>query len=101
MYIRHGDVLLRPVSKIPSGKEIQHSGEIIIAEGEATGHAHRLKSKEAKAVEADGVLYLSLTVPAPLTHEEHKEIVIPAGDYERVFEREFDYALDSIYQVQD
>jgi len=86
---------------MPDGKEVKHSGELVLALGEKTGHRHVLYSKEVKVVESNGVIYMSLTIPAPLKHEEHKTIEVPAGMYERVFENEFDYALESIRQVQD
>jgi TATA-binding protein-associated factor Taf7 len=102
-HIRHGDVLLTRVDSLPVGKEIPHDGEFVVAHGE-TGHRHRIQVKEKedmKVVNVNGVIYMSLTIPAPLMHEEHKTIEIPKGIYRIGNEREFDYALESIRQVAD
>jgi hypothetical protein len=38
--IRQGDLLLVPVSGFPDGVRRARSGRLVLAEGEATGHAH-------------------------------------------------------------
>ena len=103
-YIRHGDVVLQKVDSIPSDAvPMEHNGQIILAEGEVTGHMHRLTaSKDAlKGFTKDGTIFFSLTIPAPLTHEEHKTIEVPSGVWRRVFEREWDYAQNDMRKVQD
>lgn len=104
MRIRHGDILLTKVDKMPKGINVQHDGQHVLAIGEVTGHAHRVtvKNKDDLSVTlADGVKFVSLSVATPLTHEEHKQVEIPAGIYRMTFEREYDYAQESINDVQD
>lgn len=103
-HIRHGDVLLTRIDSLPDGKVIDHKGQHVLAWGEVTGHAHRLtvqNNNEMKVIQKDGTFYISLTVPAPLTHEEHSKIEVPSGIYKMTFEREYDYFLETISQVQD
>lgn len=100
--IRHGDVVLVPVESLPEGNSVKHNGELILALGEVTGHRHVLKcAPDTKAVEVDGVIFMTLTIPAPLTHEEHHTIDVPAGTYKRLIKRTYDYALESIASVKD
>lgn len=103
MKIRHGDLLLTKVETMPNGKTIKHDGQYILAEGEMTGHAHRLTGdpNQLKVREKRNVTYMSLTIPMPLTHEEHKTIEIPFGIWKLTFEKEYDYFLEEIKQVED
>lgn len=105
MFIRHGDVLLKKIEALPSdGIPVVHTGELVLAEGEITGHRHRLcvaNPEDCHAVTKGKVLFFSLTIPSPLKHEDHKTLEIPAGTYERIFEREYSYADEEIRKVQD
>ena len=97
---RHGDLLIQQVADIPRGaKRVKHG---ILAEGEATGHAHRVDTKEAILYERDGKLYLRTGARgAALTHEEHARIDLPAHCcYEIVRQREY-VAADIVRQVVD
>ena len=81
---RHGDVVIEKVDFVPTGKPIPKAdGCVILAEGEVTGHAHRIDSKFAKLYPGatDAVRFLVLTKSANLTHEEHKTILLPPGTY--------------------
>lgn len=79
---RHGDLLLEPVAGIPHGaKREERKGDIILALGEATGHAHRVKTPGAVTFLAGVDRYLVVRDQAELTHEEHATIVLPAGAY--------------------
>lgn len=103
-HIRHGDVLLTKVEELPQGQVIKHSGQHVLAWGEVTGHAHRLTvkdRKDLKVVVKDGITYMSLTVSAPLTHEEHKRLEVPSGVWKMTFEREYDPFMESMRQVID
>jgi hypothetical protein len=104
MNIRHGDILLSKVDSLPTGKEIPHEGEYVLAYGEVTGHRHRVCVKEKsdmKVINANGVIFMQLTVDAPLVHEEHKTIEIPKGIYRIGNEQEYDYCSHEIKQVTD
>lgn len=86
MKYRHGDVLISEVKEI-KGKKLKH---LVLAEGEVTGHAHRITEGEAELYEHEGTLFLKvLSENAALTHEEHKRIELPKGNYEIKIQREY------------
>jgi hypothetical protein len=95
---RQGDVLLvRTGSRDLDDAELddakivpRNHGRIILAEGEATGHAHAIDSPEAALLEVgDGERYLRVDGPAALTHEEHGAIELEAGLYRVIRQREY------------
>jgi len=95
---RHGDVVITKIISRP--KEVKKLKHLILARGEVTGHAHRITKGEARLYEKDNILYLNVSSDtAALTHEEHAQIDIPAGDYEIRIQRE--YGPDGWYDVQD
>lgn len=84
--IRQGDVILQPTQQT-EGKKLPH---LTLAEGEVTGHKHRISEGQAELLEKDGILYLRvLSKTATLTHEEHKPIQIPQGDWMVRIQREY------------
>lgn len=84
--IRHGDVMLRPV-EAPYRMTLGSAGEkLVLAEGEATGHAHVLTGAVVPAT-AGHRAYVQVLEPSLLTHEEHKEARVPPGWYEVVRQR--------------
>lgn len=86
MKFRHGDVLIEKVDSI-NGKKLDH---LIIAEGEVTGHAHRITKGDAELYEKDGVMFLHVeSEEALLTHEEHGPITLPKGDFKITIQREY------------
>lgn len=100
---RHGDCLLLPTGKV-EGVEQKHSGQFILAAGEATGHHHRLTVKNPdnmKVYKTDTTLYVVLMEVGTLTHEEHKLIEIQPGTYELDMETEYDPFMETIRSVQD
>lgn len=89
---RQGDVLLIPVNDLPENlSEVpRENGRLILAHGEATGHAHAVTSREAVLLESlTGDRYLSLSKSTILTHEEHAHPELPAGNYRVVRQREY------------
>lgn len=85
---RHGDLLLVQVDAIPTGaKRIKSK---TLAEGEATGHHHRLLDKGTLVMNADGELYLRAPKDgASVVHEEHARIDLPQGNYKVVIQQEY------------
>ena len=74
------------IGAIPEGAVRRKSR--VLAEGEATGHAHRL---DAGAVyEKDGVLYFRSESVVHLNHEEHGRITFKPGAYKVVRQREYE-----------
>jgi hypothetical protein len=100
MIIRHGDLLIKSIDKLPKNLIKKEDG--VVAEGEHTNHKHRLVGGKAAVME-DLLLMKFITVSEPTTivHEEHKALEIPVGDYEVIIEKEYDYFLDEIRQVKD
>jgi hypothetical protein len=85
--IRQGDVILTSIEKI-AGKKLPH---LILAEGEVTGHKHRISDGKAELYEKEGTLYLRvLSETATLTHEEHKQIQVPQGEWMVRIQREYE-----------
>lgn len=87
--VRHGDVILVPVKAI-KGTE-QKAKQIVLAEGEATGHSHQIIGGKASLFKFNDKTYLKVKSKiATLTHEEHKEIKVPSGDYEVIIQRDYE-----------
>jgi hypothetical protein len=92
---RQGDVLLVGIER-PSrtGKAIDPvDGRIVLARGEATGHAHAIRVDDGRAQFFEGPAnrrYLLLTDIGRLEHEEHGAIVLEPGWYEVRRQREYD-----------
>nr|WP_313950553.1 hypothetical protein [Nostoc sp. FACHB-110] len=85
--IRQGDVILLPVQQIDGQKK----RDLILAEGEVTGHKHQISEGQAELYEKDSTLYLRvLSDIALLTHEEHQAIPIPQGNWIVKIQREYE-----------
>jgi hypothetical protein len=85
--IRQGDVILLPVQQT-EGNKLHH---LTLAEGEVTGHSHRISEGKAQLYEKGGTLYLQvLSDTATLTHEEHNAIKIPHGNWMVRIQREYE-----------
>ena len=95
---RQGDVLITPCA-IPSG--LRHKeGRCILAEGEATGHAHVAIGDGVEMYEDDkGVLWLSAPHGGEIVHEEHDKIDLAPGSYRITHQRE--YSPEEIRRVAD
>ena len=89
--VRQGDVLLVPVDAIPEAAKpvARDHGRVVLAYGEATGHAHAISSAAATQLHDDIERYLRLTAAATLQHEEHAAIEIAPGSYRIVIQREY------------
>lgn len=85
---RHGDLLLVQVDEIP--QDAKRVRTKTLAEGEATGHHHRLLGPGTLCLTADGQLYLKAPKGgSSVVHEEHARIDLPAGRYKVVIQREY------------
>lgn len=100
---RQGDVLIVPVTRIKGNPAPNDSRGVVLAEGEATGHHHRIgpSFRSAKLFNHEEGTYLRVNGKraAPLTHEEHKTIMIPPGSYKVIRQRE--YSPEAVRQVVD
>src|SRR5690348_10962488 len=105
MQFRQGDVFIRRIEKKPSKLQpIQReSGAVVLAHGEVTVHAHKIKSPRAALfhdpVLAATFLHVTGDDSVLLEHEEHSAIELPPGDYEVILQRE--YSPEEIRTVAD
>lgn len=100
--IRHGDVLLVPVSEVPKGETKKHTS-FVAQEGEVTGHKHLVSTKTGSfaVTHSAGVRYFTFSSPATITHEEHLPITILPGTYRQEQELEKDWFSEVVRQVID
>ena len=103
---RQGDVFLVRIDRAlgDTAKPVpREAGRVVLARGEATGHAHSIDSPLAELFEEqDGRLYLRVSAgaePVRLVHEQHDAIALPPGVYEVRHQRE--YAPGAIRRVTD
>jgi hypothetical protein len=88
--IRQGDVLLSPIAIKLSFLNTHKLSHRTLAEGEVTGHSHRITKGNADLFQKDDILYLKvLSETALLTHEEHAAIEIPHGTWMVRIQREY------------
>jgi hypothetical protein len=90
--IRQGDVLLVPVDEAAAeGARVERRGKVVLAEGEATGHAHRIVDPRAELRTRWSTRFLVVTgdEPVVLEHEEHDPLPVAPGTWEIRRQREF------------
>ena len=87
---RHGDVGVFQAVIPAEAKAEQRLGDVILAMGEVTGHAHRIRDRHVTTFLHAGRRFMRVEgEPAALTHEEHGRIDLAPGDYEVVIQREY------------
>lgn len=87
---RQGDVFLVPLESPPSGEWLPHGP--VLAEGEVTGHSHRLeRAADARVLSGVGgsMILEVLGEEATIVHEEHGPVRVPRGLYEVRIQREY------------
>ncbi len=102
MMFRQGDVLLVAITAIAASAVMQKpQSQVVLALGEATGHAHRLEDvTDGLLTEIDGVLYLDVRHDnMRIVHEEHKPVIHAPGSYQVIRQRE--YSPAAIRNVAD
>lgn len=100
---QQGDVCWERVERVPEGAT-RHSRTprgVVLAEGEATGHAHRILEEAAELYEHEGMLYLKNAQPVTVRHEEHAAQVIEPGVWEIGRVQRWDYLRKAREQVRD
>lgn len=100
-HFRQGDVFVQQVGGVPKDAAAKkREGDVILAYGEVTGHAHRVKEAEVREFTAGDRRFLEvLGISATITHEEHAPIELPCGVYEIIQQRE--YSPEAIRNVAD
>jgi len=89
---RQGDVLLIAVESVPNfaNRVARENGQIVLAHGEATGHAHALREPGCGLYRLRREHYLEVTEEdCVLRHEEHNPIALPVGVYRVIRQREY------------
>ena len=94
MMLRQGDVLICSVKSIPKDATAlpRTKRGVVLAEGEVTGHAHRIPSRSASLYRTEtDARYMRVggTAPVALNHEEHKTVEIPPGNYRVTIHAEY------------
>lgn len=103
--IRQGDVLIVPVDNIPTAARPvkRENGRLVLAHGEATGHAHAIADEDAELVSTEQANELYLLVhgldPVSLVHDEHDTLTIAPGTYKVIRQRE--YSPEGLRNVAD
>ena len=103
--VRQGDVMLFKVAALPKGAvEVETQGDVILAFGEVTGHAHRIKREQtvkpsARIFDLGAERYLQIAERVALTHEEHSAIFLEVGVYRQAFQ--FEEKRAEIQRVAD
>lgn len=115
-HFQQGDVLLEKIdSKIEKKLTlVSESPQVVLAEGEVTGHHHvaypkidpaLFQGKNAPKIrflkDAEGNTFISTDNPITVVHEEHGVIEVPAGLFSLRKVNEFDYIEESVKKVQD
>ena len=85
---RQGDVFIIPTDQLPSDLSAHRP---VLAEGEVTGHAHRLANPKAGQVfRGKSGLFLKVhAAEATIEHEEHGPVTVPQGNYIVRIQREY------------
>jgi hypothetical protein len=96
---RQGDIFIARVSRLPAGLQLRP--HCVLAEGEVTGHSHRIKDPDTALLYAHATDYfLDVTArEATVVHEEHGPITLPRGTY-RVW-RQREYSPEAVRSVRD
>ena len=92
-HYRQGDVLLTLIDALPKGNQKKRDRGTV-AEGEVTGHAHRVQVENgAEVFEVEGMTgaYVSVTAAGgvSIVHEEHGSVQLPQGSYRATIQREY------------
>jgi hypothetical protein len=86
---RQGDVFITAVRSVPGRANKQP--HVILAQGEITGHAHRVLEPKSAEIWADGdrTFLRVLDDRATIVHDEHAAITLPQGVYLFWLQREY------------
>ncbi|GLY07695.1 MULTISPECIES: hypothetical protein [Actinoplanes] len=93
---RQGDVLIVPVPEesVPACAPVPRDrrGRMVLARGEATGHAHVVGGPGLRLladVDDPELMFIHVPSHGRVSHEEHGPISLPAGHYRVTRQREY------------
>lgn len=95
---RHGDVLIYKLDQELNNVNDKVIKQLILAEGEVTGHAHRLTG-DVEIIQnkpINGEMIFQVNDSAVLSHEEHDKIVLSQGVYLKVNQVEYNPFTDLV-----
>lgn len=102
---QQGDVLITKIDAMPSAakKMPPKARGYVIAEGEATGHAHTIATDAIEDISIDeqGVIYAQIAKQVDLVHEEHGPVSLDPGIYRFDRVQEYDHFQEEARQVAD
>ncbi len=104
---QQGDVWIERIEALPDSNLTKRvDRHHVLAEGEHTGHYHRLECSDVDTnvssyVDSNGNLFLELKEDCTLVHEEHLPQVLSAGFYKFGQIHEYDYEKQESVPVFD
>ena len=100
--VRQGDVFFAPIEKLPKGVVLE-KGRRIVAEGDATGHHHKLAEidtdSRAEIFSLEDELFVKVQGSVVVNHQEHSTLAVDEGLYQIRIERE--YTPEEVRRVLD
>lgn len=102
--LRHGEVMLIPVAKVPVAKKLPR-GTYLLAHSE-TGHHHVLEGDQFEVTQTkSGQIYVTVFGATHLvhrkTHDKHRTLTVPPSILKRYHMVEYDPTADAITVVRD
>ena len=107
--IRHGEVILNPIQKLPSDAKLNNeSNKIVVAHSE-TGHHHILQTLDMSKIKVytlKGDTYLEVPQIAELWHQKtgkdvHTTHKVQPSVYKVNIKKQFDYFTGALQRVRD
>jgi hypothetical protein len=97
---RQGDVLLTPARIPETAKQIAPEGKrIVLATGEATGHAHTVDANAADWWKDGDNEFVEVKTSTALEHQEHGPIQLEKSEKRRI--RQVEYTPEKVRPVVD
>lgn len=103
--VMHGDVVIERIEELPSGfNSYQPQDDSCLAYGELSGNLHQLSDGDFDLRVDPGNesnRLILVKTPTRLRHQEHKEVILPPGNYRSRIQREYDPFTKKIREVAD
>jgi hypothetical protein len=96
---QQGDVLVYKIDEFPNG--LKPAKNKVLAEGEVTGHCHKIDENTDVFVDEQGNIYMETKQDSVLKHDTHGPLTIPKGRYEVKIVQEHDPFEDAARKVRD
>lgn len=100
-----GDIPFFPYTGKVTGTKAKHTGSVVLALGEKTGHKHVISVIDHNDMQAwkqlEGGWIITLKSEGTVTHNQHGTIVVAPGTYRVGQEREYDYFQEVARKVID